>query len=162
MHHAPLILFCIWGNSHARMQRKFQADMQWTWGILKSLTTTVPFSPTLIHKPVCLIIWFPDRGGHCHPPQRLTPQRKCWENQEQRGKHRTVWWSGGESPASIDRAQRSQPDNRTQGDMGGSQSVDIPGGGTEGYHVLTVRAVLRHRQNVYCVGCLSQRRGTCC
>ncbi|XP_006788549.2 Golgi reassembly-stacking protein 2-like isoform X2 [Neolamprologus brichardi] len=34
---------------------------------------------------------------------------------------------------------QSHPDCRTQGSMGGSPSVEIPGGGKEGYHVLRVQ-----------------------
>uniref|UniRef100_A0A452IDI0 Uncharacterized protein n=1 Tax=Gopherus agassizii TaxID=38772 RepID=A0A452IDI0_9SAUR len=41
--------------------------------------------------------------------------------------------------------------------MGASQSVDIPGGGTEGYHVLRVRAGRRTGQLAR-----GGQRGSCC
>lgn len=81
---------------------------------------------------------------------RSSPQRvklpysgSAWNQEPQENTAPFRRRSAGETPADCHNLPTP-----TEGDMGASQSVGIPGGGNEGYHVLRVRAVST-RQRVY-------------
>lgn len=76
-------------------------------------------------------------GGQCGPALRRqrVPRPKC-SAKEQRGR---LAGGGGEQ-------RGARPGHGSPAAMGASQSVEIPGGGTEGYHVLRVRGPTAARE----------------
>lgn len=123
----------------------------------------------LIYKPGGLLIWFKaeepcSRHTCCHQTSSAegctTAEVPGTRNRRKRCS--LTDYGLAESRLLTDTDSPPWPPH-TQGNMGGSQSVEIPGGGTEGYHVLRVRAdwcpgEAQHAERLRETCCPPQRR----